>query len=151
MTGQSLAHDAVAADAAALDFYDRLLAGDFSAILDAFENEPNVDAPRSGAVVGRDAVGRFLEEELAWLEGLGASIDGLRHVKETNSLEAGGSGGRDSASHTARAATDHVCRCDRFRDERHPGNPPLLQLRGSFRQARFPASSDAARRSGFAR
>lgn len=87
MTKQSLAHDAAVADDAALGFYDHLLAGNFSAILDAFESEPNIDAPRSGAVVGRDAVGKFLEEEVSWLEGLGASIDGLRQVKETRSLE----------------------------------------------------------------
>ena len=87
MTRQSLAHDADVADVAALDFYEHLLAGDFSAILDSFEGEPNIDAPRSGPVAGRNAVERFLEEELSWLEGLGASIDGLRQVKETSSLE----------------------------------------------------------------
>lgn len=84
MTQQSLAHHA---DVAALDFYDQLLAGNFSAILDAFEGEPNMDSPRGGAVAGRDAVAKFLEEELAWLESLGASLDGLRQVKETRSLE----------------------------------------------------------------
>jgi len=75
------------ADTVAPNFYQCLLSGKISAILDAFEDEPRIDAPRSGAIFGREAVKNFLEEELSWLESLGASVDGLREVKTTSTNE----------------------------------------------------------------
>ncbi|WP_170763295.1 hypothetical protein [Ruegeria lacuscaerulensis] len=71
----------------AANFFSNLLSGNIEAILDAFEGEPVMDAPRSGLVTGRNAVARFLKEEKAWLECLGASIDTLKLVKNTASSE----------------------------------------------------------------
>lgn len=65
------------------NFYQLLLAGDFVTILDAFAAEPRIDAPRTGAVVGYDAVQKFLEEERSWLVSRGASSGSVKDVKIT--------------------------------------------------------------------
>ena len=67
------------------DFYSHLLAGDIDTILDTFEGEPSIDSPHCGAVVGRDAVRKSLNEELSWIRTLGASTDTLRNIKVTRS------------------------------------------------------------------
>lgn len=67
------------------NFFHCLLDGKLSSILDSFEGTPNIDSPRAGKVVGREAVQRFLEEEKAWLLKLGASNEGVVDVKKTSS------------------------------------------------------------------
>ncbi len=71
----------------AANFYSDLLSGNFDAVLDAFEGEPIIDAPRNGLVTGYKDVANFLGEEKAWLESLGASIDKLKLIKSTASPE----------------------------------------------------------------
>ncbi len=71
----------------AANFYSELLSGNFDIVLDAFEGEPIIEAPRCGLVTGYKDVARFLREEKAWLESLGASIDKFQLIRSIASPE----------------------------------------------------------------
>ena len=72
----------------AAEYYRLLLEGDPDSILSAFDDAtPNVNTPRTGAVVGTVNVRRFLAEERDWLTGLAYEPESIETVRVTQSAE----------------------------------------------------------------
>lgn len=70
----------------AVDFYKLVVSGDAQELLSAFGDAvPRINTPRTGAVVGRDAVVQFVKEEREWLIGYGLDENSITVVRITES------------------------------------------------------------------
>jgi len=69
--------------ALAKNLYRLILKGDSKSILSAFDNAPNIDTPRTGAIRGRKNLVQFIASENNWLREHGIVENSLAEVRTT--------------------------------------------------------------------